>query len=447
MRTLLRGATLVLPDGPARADLLLDRGRFAHVGVPQGTRADETLDLTGLHVFPGAIDDQVHFREPGLTHKEDLESGSRAAARGGVTTFFDMPNVNPTTTTVARLHEKLARAAEVSHVHYGFFVGATGGNVAELQRATRTPGIKVFIGSSTGDLLVDDQDALERLFAETTLPITAHCEDETTVRANRTALLEEAARTVRALTPADHLCVRDHRAAEISAARTIDLALRHRHRFHLLHVTSRGEIDLLRRTYQNPDNRALVTAEACLPHLWFSSTDYERLGTRLLQNPSVKHPEDRAALWDGLRDGTLQIVATDHAPHTLDEKARPYPDAPSGMPGIENSLVLMLTKAAEGWCSLADIARWMADAPAQTWGLATKGRIAEGFDADLAVVDLAARRTLRDAEQLTKCGWTPWDGVDVTADVVGTFVAGRRVYWRGAFDESVRGQEAVFARG
>lgn len=446
MRTLLRGATVVLPTGPQRLDLLLDGGRIAHVGVPAGARVDETLDLAGLHVFPGAIDDQVHFREPGLTHKEDLTTGSRAAARGGVTTFFDMPNVSPTTTTVVRLDEKLARAAEVCRVNYGFFIGATGQNVDELRRATRTPGIKVFIGSSTGDLLVDDQDALEHLFAETTLPITAHCEDEATVRANRAALLAEAAREGRALAPEDHLRVRDHAAAARSAARALDLARRHRHRFHLLHVTSADEINLLRTFYEAPEHRALVTAEACVPHLWFSSNDYARLGTRLLQNPSVKHAADRDALWDGLRDGTLQIVATDHAPHTLEEKARPYPDAPSGMPSVENSLTLMLTKANVGACQLVDVARWTAEAPARVWGLATKGRIEEGFDADLAVVDLAARRTLRDAEQVTKCGWTPWDGVAVTADVVGTFVLGRRAYWQGRFDEGVRGAEATFVR-
>lgn len=446
MRTLLTGATVVLPTGPERLNLLIDDGRIAHVGVPAGARADETLDLTGLHVFPGVIDDQVHFREPGLTHKEDLTTGSRAAARGGVTTFFDMPNVSPATTTVERLHEKLARAAEVSRVNYAFFIGATGSNLAELQRAERTPGIKVFIGSSTGDLLVDDQDALERLFAETTLPITAHCEDEATVRANRAALLDDVAETGRALVPLDHLRVRDHAAAAVSARRTLDLAIRHRHRFHLLHVTTRDEINLLQSVYQDPDIRSLITAEACVPHLWFSADDYDRLGTRLLQNPSVKHADDRTALWDGLRDGTLQIVATDHAPHTLDEKARPYPDAPSGMPSIENSLALMLTKAHEGACQLTDIAQWMADAPAQTWGLAAKGRIEDGFDADLAVVDVNARRVLRDAEQLSKSGWTPWDGVEVRAEVVGTIVGGRRVYWRGLFDETVRGREAVFSR-
>lgn len=444
MRTLLTGATVVLPTGPERADLLLDGGRIAHVGVPAGARANETLDLAGLHVFPGVIDDQVHFREPGLTHKEDLTTGSRAAARGGVTTFFDMPNVSPATTTVDRLHAKLARAADVSRVNYGFFIGATGGNIAELQRAERTPGIKVFIGSSTGDLLVDEQDALERIFAETTLPITAHCEDETTVRANRAALLAEAAG--RPLVPIDHLRVRDRAAAAVSARRTLDLAVRHRHRFHLLHVTTLEEVNLLRSLHQDDEIRRLITAEACVPHLWFCSDDYARLGTRLLQNPSVKHADDRAALWDGLRDGTLQIVATDHAPHTRGEKSQPYPDAPSGMPSIENSLALMLTKANEGCCQLADIAQWMADAPAQTWGLATKGRIEEGFDADLAVVDLNARRVLRDAEQISKAGWTPWDGTTVTADVVGTFVGGRRVCWRGSFDEAVRGREAVFSR-
>ena len=451
MRLLIRGATCALPGGALETtDVLLDGGRIAHVGVPAGARVDETLDAAGLHLLPGVIDDQVHFREPGLTHKEDLTTGSRACAKGGVTTFFDMPNVVPPTTSVAALDAKLARAADVCRVNYAFFIGATETNVAELRAATRTPGIKIFIGSSTGDLLVDDQDALERIFAETTLPITAHCEDETTVRANRARLEAEAAAADggagRPLVPADHLAVRDHTAAIRATERALDLARRHRHRFHLLHVTTAAEVGLLRDARRDPALRGLVTAEACTPHLFFTDADYGRLGPRLLQNPSVKTKADRDALWEALRDGTLDLVATDHAPHTAEEKARPYPDAPSGMPAVENALALLLDAAHRGRCTLAEVVRWTSEAPAAAWGLATKGRIAEGFDADLVLVDLAARHTPRDAGQITKAGWTPWDGVALTGLPVGTFVGGRRAYWRGAFDDAVRGTEATFER-
>ncbi len=443
MRLLIRHATCVLPGETTVADVLVADGRIAHVGAPAGTRADETLDARGLHLLPGVIDDQVHFREPGLTHKEDLATASRACAKGGVTTFLEMPNTRPATTTQARLDEKLALAARKSLVHYGFYIGATPHNLADLKGARRTPGIKIFIGSSTGDLLVDSQDALEAIFAETTLPITAHCEDEATVRANRARLEAEG----RPLQPRDHMAVRDHAAALTATRRALDLARRHRHAFHVLHVTTAQEVELLREVRRDPVLAPLVTAEACVPHLWFSDADYDRLGTRLLQNPSVKTAADRAALWDGLRDGTLGVVATDHAPHTREEKAQPYPLAPSGMPGVENSLALMLDAAHRGQCTLEQVVEWMSAAPARVWHIQNKGRIAEGFDADLVLADLAAPHTIRDAEQQTRAGWSPWDGTTLTGLPVGTFVAGQRVFWRGAFDLSVRGQEARFGEG
>jgi dihydroorotase len=446
MRLRINGAVCVLPGETVQTDLLVAEGRIVHVGVPAGARADETLDARGLHLLPGVIDDQVHFREPGLTHKEDLTTGSRACAKGGVTTFFDMPNVAPATTTVERLHEKLARAADVCRVNFAFFIGATPGNLRELQAAQRTPGIKVFIGSSTGDLLVDGQEALEAIFAGTTLPITAHCEDEATVRANRARVEAEAAAEGRALTPADHVRVRDHAAARISAARALDLARRHRHRFHLLHVTTADELALLRDAKADAVLAPLITAEACHPHLFFSDADYARLGTRLLQNPSVKTQADQDALWAALHDGTLDFVATDHAPHTPEEKAQPYPLAPSGMPSIENALALMLDAVHRGRCTLEQVVQWTSTRPAAAWHVAGKGQIAEGFDADLVLVDLSETRTVRNAEQITKSGWSPWDEQALTGWPVGTFVGGQRVFWRGYFDEAVRGREAVFAR-
>lgn len=442
-RQLIRNATVLLPAGAERVDVLIDGDKIARVDPPAGTRAEETVDAAGLHLLPGVVDDQVHFREPGLTHKEDLASGSLACAKGGVTTFLEMPNTAPATTTVARLQDKLALAARKCRVSFGFYIGATADNVDELRRAERTPGIKIFLGSSTGDLLVDEQEALERIFAETTLPITAHCEDEATIRANRQALGKP--RSV-----ADHSKIRDRRAAVTATRRALDLAVRHRHRFHVLHVTTREETELL------AEHRGLITGEACLHHLLFHEGDYQRLGSRVQMNPSLKTREDNEALWRALHEDVLQVVATDHAPHTLEEKARPYPDSPSGLPAVENALALMLDQVQRGRCSLEQVVRWMSEAPARVWDLVGKGRIEEGHDADLVLVDLAKEADIRDEEQVTKCGWSPWHGLTLTGWPVRTWVLGRTVFDatfdaagpEGAtFDLTVRGREAEFDRG
>ena len=431
MRTLIRHADLVLPTGIVRADLLIENGKILAIAPPKTAAADEVIDATGLHLLPGVIDDQVHFRDPGLTHKEDLHTGSLACAKGGVTTFLEMPNTKPTTTSVAALHEKLALAASKSVVNYGFYIGATGTNVAELAAAKRTPGIKIFIGSSTGDLLVDQQDALERIFAESTLPICAHCEDEATIAANKARL--GPLHDVR-----QHSQLRDHQAAYVATKRAIDLAHRHHHRFHVLHVSTANEVELLR------DHRGLITAEACPHHLLFHIGDYDRLGTLVQMNPSIKTAADNAGLWQALRDGLIQVIATDHAPHTLDEKRQPYPQSPSGLPAVENSLALMLDSVQRGRCTLEQVVSWMCDAPARVWDIVDKGRIAEGSDADLVLVDLQKKQTIRNADQLTKSGWSPWDGVELTGWPVRTWVRGRTVFQYGRVDAGHRGQEAVF---
>lgn len=436
MRLLIKNAICVLPTASVKADVLVEDGKILGVDPPAGARADEVFDAAGKQLIPGAIDDQVHFREPGLTHKEDLRTGSLACAKGGVTTFLEMPNTKPTTTTRARLYEKLDLAASKCVVNYGFYIGATAENLDELKAADRTPGIKIFIGSSTGDLLVDEQAALERIFAETMLPICAHCEDEATVRAN-------AARLGGGEELADHSRIRDHAAAEIATRRSLDLAVRHRHRFHVLHVSTAAETELLR------EHHGLITAEACPHHLFFNVEDYERLGSRVQMNPSIKTAEDNAALWQALLDGRIQVVATDHAPHTLDEKAKPYPQSPSGLPAVENSLALMLNEVNRGRCTLEQVVRWMCDAPARVWDVVGKGRIAEGYDADLVLIDPTKAATIRDEEQVTKSRWSPWHGVTLTGWPTHTWVGGRLVYADGKFDESVRGTEARFdhARG
>ncbi|MFN5742670.1 MAG: dihydroorotase, partial [Planctomyces sp.] len=385
MKTLIRHAQVVLPESTERINVLIENGKVAALDVPDGASADEVIDASGLHLIPGVVDDQVHFREPGLTHKEDLLTATRACAKGGVTSFLEMPNTKPTTTSVAALESKLGLAAGRCVVNYGFYIGATPENVAELARATRTPGIKIFIGSSTGDLLVDEQSALERIFAETTLPICAHCEDEATVRAN-------AARIGGGSSVADHSRIRDNAAALIATKRAVDLAERHRHRFHVLHVSTAEEVQFLRGTSD------LITAEACPHHLFFTVDDYDRLGSLIQMNPSIKSRADAAAVWQGLLDGTLEVIATDHAPHTLEEKRQPYPKSPSGLPAVENSLALMLNQVSLGLCSLRQVVSWMCEAPARVWNLHQKGAIREGWDADLVLVDLNRTAVVRNEE-------------------------------------------------
>jgi dihydroorotase len=453
MKTFIKNAEVVFPTGIARAHVLIEDSKIAAIDAAAHTRADATIDATGLHLLPGVIDDQVHFREPGLTHKEDLHTASRACAAGGVTTFLEMPNTSPPATTQERLDEKLRLAAEKSLVNYGFYIGATPHNIDDLRTARRTPGIKIFIGSSTGDLLVDDQAALERIFAETTLPLTAHCEDEATVRANKERFKD-------ATDVAVHSQIRDVRAAVIATQRAIDLASRHSHRFHVLHVSTGDETDFLGSYFAGVGDdvlagagdgpaRRVITAEACPHHLLLNSGDYARLGTLAQMNPSLKSADDNRRLWDALRDGRIQVIATDHAPHTLEEKRQPYPKSPSGMPIVENSLALMLNEVHRGRCTLEQVVHWMCDAPARVWDIVDKGRIAVGYDADLVLVDLNRTRTVRNAEQLTKCGWSAWDGVELTGWPVRTWVRGREVFREGVLDESIRGEAAIFdhARG
>lgn len=434
MKTLIKNATVVFPDEMSQVGVLLDDHRIAEIDPAPQTAVDRTIDARGLHLLPGVIDDQVHFREPGLTHKEDLRSGSRACAKGGVTTFLEMPNTVPTTTTVERLAEKLQRAASRSLVNYGFYIGATCHNLTELQQARRTPGIKIFIGSSTGDLLVDDQEALERIFGQTTLPIAAHCEDESTVRANQQ--LYAGSHDV-----AVHSRIRDHQAAYRATARAVDLAHRHRHRFHILHVSTAAEIRLLL------DHRQLITAEACPHHLLLNVDDYARLGSLVQMNPSLKTPADNGALWQALLGGQIQVVATDHAPHTLQEKQQPYPQSPSGLPAVENVLALMLDQVHRGRCSLRQVVHWMCEAPALVWDIVDKGQIRVGYDADLVLVDLQKSAPVLNANQETKCGWSPWHGSWLHGWPVATWVRGHQVFSDGQLDASRPGAEVIFDHG
>ncbi|MCO6457378.1 MAG: dihydroorotase [Pirellulaceae bacterium] len=441
MRTLIANAQVMLPAGRAETSVVVEGTKIVEIDPAPQLVCQQRIDARGLYLLPGIIDDQVHFREPGLTHKEDLWHATHACAKGGVTTFLEMPNTRPATTTQAALEDKLALAARHSLVNYGFYIGATPHNLDELRSARRTPGIKIFVGSSTGDLLVDDQEALERIFAETRLPITAHCEDETTVRAN-------AQRLAGTSQVADHSRIRDEQAAIIATRRAVDLALRHRHRFHVLHVSTGIEARFLAEQLQG-HHPGLITAEACPHHLLLNVDDYPRLGTLIQMNPSLKTADDNRQLWDALRAGAIQVVATDHAPHTWEEKQQPYPQSPSGLPCVENSLALMLDQVHHGRCTLEQVVHWMCDAPARVWDMVGKGRIEVGYDADLVLVDLDKEDRVENARQQTKCRWSPWDGQVLRGWPVRTWVLGHEVFCDGRFDVSRRGHEVQFdhARG
>ena len=438
MNTLIKNAKVVTPQGIQEISVLINGTQIADLAPAAQTTADQVVDAAGKYLIPGVIDDQVHFREPGLTHKEDLAHASRACAKGGVTSFLEMPNTVPNTVTQAALENKLATASKSSLVNYGFYVGATTENVDVLKHATRTPGIKIFIGSSTGNLLVDEQTALEKIFAESTLTICAHCEDETTVRAN-------AAKYANETDIAFHSKVRDHEAAKIATARAIDLAQRHNHRFHVLHVSTADEIELIQ------NGGPLITSEVCPHHLFFNVDDYPRLGSLIKMNPSIKNKTDNDQLWQALCDGVIDIVATDHAPHTMDEKREPYPKCPSGLPAVENSLALMLNQVAQQKCTIEQVVKWMCSRPAEIWNMKNKGRIEVGYDADLTLVDMDLTQTVLNENQETKCGWTPWHGDDLTGWPIATWVMGKQVFkmvdGKSQFDASQLGAEIQYTTG
>ncbi len=437
MKTLIKNAKVVLPTGVVETSVLIDGNRIGDIDPAIQSKADNTIDASGLHLIPGVVDDQVHFRDPGLTHKEDLATASHACAKGGVTSFLEMPNTIPNATTQELINAKLALASQKSLVNYGFYIGATPHNVEELKNANRTPGIKIFIGSSTGDLLVDEQDALERIFAETTLPICAHCEDESTVRKN-------AERFAGSTDLATHSKIRDHEAAIIATRRAIDLAIRHNHQFHVLHVSTAAEIEVI------ANAGPLISAEVCPHHLFFNIDDYERLGSLVKMNPSIKTVEDNAALWQALLDGSIEVVATDHAPHTLEEKRQPYPKCPSGLPAVENSLALMLNEVNKRRCSIEQVVSWMCSAPARVWHMKNKGSIAVGNDADLVLIDMNLEQTIQNNQQQTKSKWSPWHGETLKGWPVATWVMGRKVFelnnGQPIFDNSSFGSEIEFKK-
>ena len=430
---IIRNAAVAQPDGSTVvADLACESGRIARIAPSLDLAASESIDAAGRLLLPGVIDPQVHFREPGNEHKEDLGSGSRAAARGGVTSFLEMPNTNPPTTNQQALSDKLARAARKCAVNYGFFIGATPDNLEQINSAVPVCGIKVFMGASTGSLLVSEPRDLERIFATGERLIAVHAENEARIRERK---IQFAGRTDVAV----HSEIRDNKCALQATELALALSVKYGRRLHILHLSTHEEVDLLRRT-----KPPWVTAEVIPNHLLLNIADYARLGTLVQMNPPIRAAEDNTALWSALHDGIIDFIATDHAPHTLQEKHQPYPQSPSGMPCVETSLPLMLTEMASGRCTLAEIQRWMCYGPAQAYGIRNKGKIFEGWDADLALVDLVHARPVRNEELFTRAGWSPYAGRELVGWPDYTVVGGRVVFGEGRIRDDARGQPLQF---
>ncbi|MBT5887859.1 MAG: dihydroorotase, partial [Acidiferrobacteraceae bacterium] len=390
----IHNASIAHPDGTTAAgDVACQNGRIAKIDNMINAVGREHIDAAGRLLIPGVIDPQVHFREPGATDKEDLASGSRAAVRGGVTSFLEMPNCNPPTTDQEQLDWKLARAASSCAANFGFFIGATCDNLEALNNVHPACGIKIFMGSSTGDLLVDKQEHLERIFGNGQRLIAVHAEDETRIQDRTRALLKEGEVADYAL----HSQIRDPQTALIATERALALSEKYGRRLHILHLSTSEEVERLRR--HKPDQ---VTCEVIPNHLFLNTDDYAQLGSRVQMNPPIRNPANASGLWSGLHQGIIDIIATDHAPHTLAEKSQPYPNSPAGMPGVETSLPLMLTAMQAGQCTLAQVQQWMCSGPAQVYGIKNKGQLAEDFDADLALVDIETTRPVRDNEVFSR---------------------------------------------
>ena len=421
---LIQNASLVLPDIIVEGDLRVSGGVISSIAAGGGLEpnsGENFIDARGLHLLPGVIDPHVHFRDPGDTHKEDLESGSRAAVAGGVTSFLDMPNNTPNTTNRISLERKISIASKKSVNHHGFFIGATNDNINDLQSIEGMEGvcgIKIFMGSTTGDLLVHEQKQLENIFANTNGIIATHAEDEG-------RLIQRSKEFEKRNDIASHAEYRDVECALLATKRASYLAKEFDHRLHIVHLTSGKEADWL-----NKNKGDIITTEVCTQHLTFDHNDVERLGERVLMNPPIRYTEDRETLWNRLKDGTIDCVVTDHAPHTLKSKEVGFPNAPAGMPGVETSLPLMLTHAMEGRCNIIDVTKWMSSGPAKVYGIQNKGSLIEGYDADLTLVDLDNRRTIYDSDTWTRVGWTPYNGMELTGWPIYTIVDGNVVHKR-----------------
>ncbi|MBI1391674.1 MAG: dihydroorotase [Alphaproteobacteria bacterium] len=424
---IIKNGVVVNHDGEGRRDVGVSGGVIVEIAAEiPASAADETIECGGLHVLPGVIDSQVHFREPGPTHKEDLHTGSKAAVLGGVTAVFEMPNTNPLTVTADAIEDKLARAAgQVDHpgmyCDHAFYVGATHGNpkdLAELEQLPGVSGVKIFMGASTGDLLVEDDDGVREVLAHGRRRVAIHSEDEYLLREGKGRAIAGDWRS--------HPEARSVEAAVRCTDRLLRLARQTGRRIHVLHISTADEISML------AANKDIATCEILPQHLTLEAPDcYERLKGYAQMNPPIRDARHREGLWAAVRGGVFDVMGSDHAPHTKEEKEKPYPASPSGMPGVQTTVPLMLTHVAEGRLTLQRFIDLMCHGPQRTFGIANKGRLARGFDADFTIVDLKRAETITHAAQATRSGWTPFDGFRTKGWPVGTIIRGRRVMWDG----------------
>jgi dihydroorotase len=429
----LSGGTVHLPGGPAKVDVFVSGGRIAAIGGSGD--AGETIDVTGLDVLPGVIDSQVHFREPGLEHKEDLESGSVAAVMGGVTAVFEMPNTNPNTDNEGAILDKLARAHHRMWCDHAFYVGATGQNAEELRALERLPGtagVKIFMGSSTGNLLVAEDEALSRVLSSGTRRVAIHAEDE--------ARMNERAAEYRVNgDPSSHPVWRDDESAMLATRRILRLAREAKRRIHVLHISTPAELELL------AQHKDIATCEVTPQHLTLAGEEaYAKIGTYAQMNPPIRSAAHRDGLWHWMGQGVPDVIGSDHAPHTIAEKERAYPASPSGMPGVQTLLPLMLNHVAEGRLTLQRLIDLTSAGPQRIFGLVRKGRIAIGYDADFTVVDLKRRWTVTGDWLASRCGWSPFEGWDLTGKPIGTIIRGRTAMWEDALVGTAQGEPLKF---
>jgi dihydroorotase len=405
--------------------------------------SDRVIDARNNYLLPGIIDDQVHFREPGLTQKADIHTESRAAVAGGITSFMEMPNTNPQTTTIPLLEEKFRVGAQKSFANYSFYMGATNDNLDEITKIdiTKVCGIKVFMGSSTGNMLVDNDQTLAKIFANARTLIATHCEDEATVQAN---LQQFKSLYGNDILPAHHPQIRNHQACLLSSQKAVELAKKFKARLHVLHLSTAIETGLF--DNDQPLDQKLITGEVCVHHLWFSADDYAQKGNFIKWNPAVKNGEDREALWQALLDGRLDVIATDHAPHLLEEKLNPYLSAPSGGPLVQHSLQAMADAIADRNLPIHYLAQWMSHNPAICYKIKNRGFIREGYYADLVILEPNKPHTVKKENILYKCKWSPFENHTFRSTPTHTFINGNLVYLNGNFVEEFRGKALEFDR-
>lgn len=442
-RILLKNAQMVNEGDITEGDLLIEADRISRLGKDLSHDTARVIDLEGNYLLPGLIDDQVHFRQPGLTHKGDIASESRAAVAGGITSFMEQPNTVPQTTTLEKLEEKFEMGAQSAYANYSFLLGGTNDNLEEIKRLDKKAcsGIKLFLGSSTGNMLVDDEVVLERIFRSTEMVISAHCEDESTIRRNLAAYTEKYGDDI----PMEyHPAIRSEEACYLSSSRAISLARSTGARLHVFHLSTGKEMDLFRNDI--PLSEKKITAEACIHHLWFSEEDYQTKGSRIKWNPAVKTAADREKLWEAVLDDRIDILATDHAPHTLEEKQNPYTHCPSGGPLVQHVLPALMEKCLEGVISLPAIVQKMCHNPAILFDLDRRGYLREGYFADLTVVSPNQPWKVSKDNIHYKCGWSPFEGDEFRSRVLYTFVNGHPAYELGHFSEVRNARRLTFDR-